>query len=71
MEQMFSVFRAFKESDKSLKHELESIQIFCLSHMSCWCYGSNKISNTRGGRFEAFHCNDKIFFVLNSANSMK
>ena len=29
--------------------------------MSCWHFGSTLVSNTRGDRFEPFHCNDKYF----------
>ena len=30
----------FSESDRLLKHELESVQRSCISHVSCWCCGS-------------------------------
>ena len=32
----FSEFSKFRESDKSLMHELGSILRYCLSHLSCW-----------------------------------
>ena len=58
MEQDFTEFR---ETDKSLKNELCSIQRSCLSHVSCWPCGSILVSYTRGGRFEPFYCNDNFF----------
>ena len=58
MEQDFTEFR---ESDKSLKHELGSIWRSCLSHVSCWHCGSILVSYTRGTRFTSFYCNDKYF----------
>ena len=51
MEKEFSEFR---ESDKSLKHEFESI-------VSCWHCGSILVCKIRGGRFKSFYCNDKYF----------
>ena len=36
----FAEFSEFRESDKSLKHELGSIERFEFSHVSCWHYGS-------------------------------
>ena len=58
MEQEFSEFR---ESNKSLKHELDSILRSCLSHVSCWHCVSMLVSNARGSKFEPFYCNDEYF----------
>ena len=58
MEQEFSKFREF---DKSLKHESESILRSCVSHVSWWHCGSILVSNTRGGRFEPFTVMTNIF----------
>ena len=44
---MSRTFTEFRESDKSMKHELRSIQRPCLSHMSCWCCASILVSYTR------------------------
>ena len=56
-------FSEFRESDKSLKHELDSI-LRLVSHMglagavvASW----SLTSYIRGGRFESFYCNDKYF----------
>ena len=61
MEQEFNEFSTFRVSDKSLKHELESISSSCFLHVSCCCCGSNLSSNTMGDRFDPFYCNDKYF----------
>ena len=50
-------FNEFRESDKSLKHELNSINRSGLSYVSCWRYCSILVSNTRGGRLD--NDNDK------------
>ena len=68
MEQEFGEFR---ETDKSLKHELGSNLRSRLSHVSCWRCGSILVSHRRGGRFEPFYCNDKYFVSLNSPNAVK
>ena len=47
MEQQFTEFSEFRESEKSLKHELGSIGLL---HKK-WL----------GGRSEPFYCNDKYF----------
>ena len=60
MEQEFSKVSEFRKSDKSLKHALESVQIFGLSHMSCWHCGSMLVSYTRGCGFEPFYFNANI-----------
>ena len=49
MEQGFTEFSKFRDSDKSLKHELGSILRSCVSRVSCWCCGSILLSYTRGG----------------------
>ena len=49
MEQEFTDISEFRDSDISLKHELGY-----LSCVSCWCFGSILVSNTRCGRFEPF-----------------
>ena len=36
----------FRESDKSLKHEFESIKSSCFSHVSCWCCGVENSSHS-------------------------
>ena len=59
MEQEFS---EFMESDKSLKNKLESVERFCLLHVSCWHCVSTLASNTRGCMFDLFYCNDKYFY---------
>ena len=61
MEQEFIEFTKFRESDKSLKHELESVERFCLSHVACWCCDSILLSNTRGCRFEPVYSNNNFF----------
>ena len=33
----------------------------CVSQASCWHYGSIPFSDTRGGRFKPFCCDDKYF----------
>ena len=35
--------------------------ILSLIYVSCWYCGSILVSNTRGGRFKPFYCNDKYF----------
>ena len=40
MKNKFSELNKFRESDKSGKHELESILKSFISHVSCWCCGS-------------------------------
>ena len=62
MEQEFNEFSTFRVSDKSLKHELESISSSCFLHVSCCCCGSILASNTMGDRFDPFYCNDKYFW---------
>ena len=62
MERKFSEFIEFKESDKSLRHELGSTQRSCLSHLSCMCCGSILVSDTRDSRFELFYRDDKYFY---------
>ena len=47
-------FSELRKSDKSLKHELGTIERSCLSHMSCWHCGSIMVSNTIDGRFKPF-----------------
>ena len=54
-------FCEFRKSDKSLKHELESIYRSCLSHLSYWCCDSTLISYIRGDRFEPFIVMTNIF----------
>ena len=54
MNQNFSEFSEFRESDKSLKEELGSIQRFSLLPVSCWRCGRILISFTGGDRFEPF-----------------
>ena len=49
MAQEFSEFSEFRESDKSLKHELGSISSSFLSHVSCWHCGSILVSYSRRG----------------------
>ena len=49
MEQEYTEFSEFREFDKSVKHELGSIERSCLSHMSCWRCGSILVSHTRVG----------------------
>ena len=49
MEQEATEFSEFRESDKSPKHELGSIQRSCLSHVSSLHYSSSLVSYTRGG----------------------
>ena len=49
MQQEFTEFSEFMESDKLLKHELGSVLRSCLSHVSCWHCGSIMVSYTRGG----------------------
>ena len=71
MEQEFTEFSEFRESDKSLKHELGSFPRSCLSPVSFWCCGSMLVSYTKGCRFEPFYCNDKYFLLLSSENSVK
>ena len=61
MEQEISEFSEFMKSNKSLKHELDSISRTCLSHVSCWHCGRILVSKATGGRFESFYCNDKYF----------
>ena len=56
MSRTFTEFSEFRESDKSLEHELGSIQRSCLSHVSCWHCGNILDSHTRGGRFKPFYC---------------
>ena len=50
MNQKFSEFSEFRESDKSMEHELGS-----LLPVSCWCRGNYiglSLPHTGGGRFE-------------------
>ena len=49
MEHEFAEFSEFSESDKSLKHELRSVERSCLLHVCCWHCGSIVIYDTRGG----------------------
>ena len=50
----------FRKSDKSLKHELDSIKDL-VSHMSCWCCGSIfLVFNTRGTGWSPFNANTNI-----------
>ena len=65
----FTEFGKFSETDKSLKHELDSSERSNLSHMSCWCCGSMPVSYTRGSWDESF--NILNFLSLNSLNSVK
>ena len=66
MEQEFTEFGKFRESDKSMKHEWESIYRSCLSHVSWWCCGNILVSNTRGARFEPFY-HSNYYFVTEFA----
>ena len=52
MEELFSEFNEFKESDKSVKHELESIIRSSLLPVSDWHFGSILATNTQGCWFE-------------------
>ena len=52
MDQKFSELNKFRESDKSLKHELDSVLISFLLPVSCWRCGSILVSYTAGGRFK-------------------
>ena len=61
MEQKFSEFNEFSQSDKSLKRELGSMKRSLLSHLSYWHSSSILVSTTRGGRLEPFYCNVKYF----------
>ena len=73
----FIEFSEFRESDKSLKHDLGSI----LLHVSYWCCGSILVSYTRsskfepsytrGSRFEPFQWIEQFFLSLNLLNSVK
>ena len=47
MEQEFTEYREFRESDKSLKHEMGSFSRSRLQHVSCWYSGSILVSYTR------------------------
>ena len=61
MEQKFNEFNEIKESDKSMKHELESIERSFVSHVSCWHCGSISVYCTRGSRLEPFTVMTNIF----------
>ena len=52
IERKFSGFREFRESDKSMKHELSSIWRSVLSHVSCWHCGHIPAPHKKGCRFE-------------------
>ena len=55
MNQKFSEFSEFRESNKSMKHELGSILRSSLLPVSCCCCGNYiglSIPHTGGGRFE-------------------
>ena len=59
MNQKFSEFNEFRESEKSLKHKLgKNLKILSVSSWRC---GNNLVSNTRDGRFEPYCCNHKYF----------
>ena len=60
MEQKFNEFNEIKESDKSMKHELESIERSFVSHVSCWHCGSISVSY-RDSRLEPFTVMTNIF----------
>ena len=63
-------FSEFGKSDKSLKHELGSIERSCLSHVSCWCLvASWSLIQEMAGSNILFKF--IIFLPLNSATSMK
>ena len=47
MEWKFSEFSKFRESDKSLKHDLGSILGSSLLPMSCWLSGNIQVSYKR------------------------
>ena len=64
MEQEFTEFSKFRESDKSLNCDQfkDPVSNMC---------GSILVSYTKGwlgGRFKPFFCNDKCFLSLNLAN---
>ena len=50
----FNGFNEFRQSDKSVKHELDSILRSCLSHVSFRHCDGMQVSYARGGRFEPF-----------------
>ena len=52
MDQKFGKFSQFRESDKSLMHELGLIKRFCFSYVSCWRCGSMLVCYTKDSRFE-------------------
>ena len=56
MEQEFTEFSEFRESDKSPKHELGSIVLLVL-----WYHPGLLHKRWLGGKFEPFYCNDKYF----------
>ena len=68
----FIEFREFKESEKSLRHELHSVQGSALLHVSLWDSGIISVSYTGGPGFQSNLPFDfYIFLSLNSANSVK
>ena len=68
----FSEFRKFRESDKSLRHELGSVQGSALSSVSLWDYGIISLNYTGCPGFQSYNLPfDFNFLSLNSANSMK
>ena len=48
----FSQFREFRESEKSLRHELGSVQGSALLTVALWLSGTVSVSYTGGPRFQ-------------------
>ena len=68
MEQEFTEFSEFEESDKSLKQWIGlNLKIMSLT-VSCWHCGSILVSYTRGGCFEPFTLMTNIFVTEFSEN---